>query len=38
MAIPNLLGILILHKEIKTSIQDYWIDFKKNFPNEKTPH
>ena len=38
MAIPNLLGILILHKEIKTSIRDYWIDFKKNFPNEKTPH
>ena len=37
MAIPNLMGILILHKEIKTSIQEYWIDFKKTFPNEKTP-
>ncbi len=37
MAIPNLIGLLLLHKEIKTSIKDYWVDFKKNFPGVKTP-
>lgn len=30
MTIPNLIGILILSKEIKTTIDDYWINFKKN--------
>jgi alanine or glycine:cation symporter, AGCS family len=29
MAIPNLLGILILSPEIKKTIQDYWTDYKK---------
>lgn len=28
MAVPNLIGILILHKEIKTTIADYWKDFR----------
>jgi AGCS family alanine or glycine:cation symporter len=37
MAIPNLIGLLLLHKEIKTSIKDYWIDFKQSFPGVKTP-
>jgi len=37
MAIPNLVGLLLLHKEIKTSIQDYWVDFKRIWPGEKTP-
>ncbi len=32
MTVPNLLGILILHREIKTTIADYWKDFSKNFP------
>lgn len=32
MTVPNLLGILILHREIKTTIADYWKDFAKNFP------
>jgi hypothetical protein len=26
---PNLIGLLILHKEVKSTIKDYWIDFKK---------
>lgn len=29
MAIPNLIGILILHKEVKTSIKDYWENLRK---------
>ncbi|MFO7977926.1 MAG: sodium:alanine symporter family protein [Bacteroidales bacterium] len=28
MTVPNLIGILILRKEIKTSIREYWADFK----------
>ncbi len=37
MAIPNLIGILSLHREIKTTIRDYWSDFKVNWPGAKTP-
>jgi len=37
MAIPNLCGILILHKDIKTTIKEYWKDFKKDHPGEKVP-
>ncbi len=33
MAIPNLVGILLLHKEIKTTIKDYWITFREKYPN-----
>ena len=35
MAIPNLVGLLILSKEIKTTITDYWKDFYSLFPEEK---
>lgn len=35
MAIPNLVGILILHKDIKSAIKKYWVDFKKEHPDEK---
>lgn len=37
MTIPNLLGILILQKDIKKTIGEYWTDFKKAWPNEKIP-
>ncbi len=37
MTIPNLIGLLILHKEVKTTINQYWIDFKKEHPEEKCP-
>jgi len=37
MAIPNLLGLLILHKEIKGTIKQYWVDFKREHPGEWTP-
>jgi len=37
MTIPNLFGILILHKEVKTEIQRFWVEYKRRFPDEKVP-
>ena len=37
MTIPNLLGCWLLHGEIKSSIKHYWVSFKKEHPEEKTP-
>ena len=37
MTVPNLIGLLWLRKEVKSTIIKYWIDFKKEWPNEKTP-
>lgn len=37
MAIPNLLGILILSKEMKTTIKAYWLGFKRDNPDQKAP-
>jgi AGCS family alanine or glycine:cation symporter len=34
MAVPNLFGILILHRDMKKSLSDYWIKFKKENPEE----
>lgn len=31
MTIPNLLGLLILHKEVKETIRQYWKDFREEF-------
>jgi AGCS family alanine or glycine:cation symporter len=30
MTVPNLIGILLLRKEIKASIAEYWVDFRKD--------
>lgn len=35
MAVPNLIGILILRKEMKQSVKDYWLTFAKQYPDEK---
>lgn len=35
MAIPNLFGLLMLRKEVRSTIKKYWIDFKKEHPNER---
>jgi len=35
MAVPNLIGILILRKEVKQSVKDYWLTFGKQYPDEK---
>jgi len=37
MTVPNLIGLWILHKDIKTTIRDYWVDFKVNWPGAKLP-
>ncbi|MBA7552293.1 hypothetical protein ES705_44851 [subsurface metagenome] len=37
MAIPNLVGILILQREIKSAIKQYWVDFKVEHPEERIP-
>ncbi|PCI73417.1 MAG: sodium:alanine symporter family protein [Gammaproteobacteria bacterium] len=30
MTLPNLFGILLLHKDMKQTVEDYWTHFKKN--------
>lgn len=35
MTVPNLIGLLLLRKEIKESIREYWIGFAKLYPKEK---
>ena len=37
MAIPNLFGILLLQREVKSTIKDYWTVFKKENPDVKIP-
>ncbi|MFW6370917.1 MAG: alanine/glycine:cation symporter family protein [Bacteroidota bacterium] len=37
MTVPNLIGILLLRKEIKTSIAEYWVDFRKDKEGRNTP-
>ncbi len=35
MAVPNLVGILILRKEVKQNVKEYWQTFSKQYPAEK---
>ncbi|MEM6642209.1 MAG: amino acid carrier protein [Bacteroidota bacterium] len=37
MTLPNLFGILMLRKDMKATVADYWEKFKADFPDEKTP-
>ncbi len=37
MTLPNLFGLLWLHKDVKNTIDDYWKKFKQEWPEEKTP-
>lgn len=37
MTVPNLLGILILQKDIKSTIKSYWVDLKKDYPEVRVP-
>jgi AGCS family alanine or glycine:cation symporter len=37
MTIPNLFGLLVLRRDIKTTIGEYWADFRKTWPGEKLP-
>jgi AGCS family alanine or glycine:cation symporter len=34
MAVPNLFGIMMLHKDMKHSVKDYWQKFKKEHPED----
>ncbi|RLD84065.1 MAG: sodium:alanine symporter family protein [Bacteroidetes bacterium] len=35
MTIPNLFGILMLHKDMKSTVDKYWTNFKKEHPEVK---
>ncbi|UII28813.1 sodium:alanine symporter family protein [Fulvivirga maritima] len=35
MTLPNLIGILLLSKEMKTTVKEYWEDFKTGWPDDK---
>ncbi|WP_100913493.1 MULTISPECIES: alanine/glycine:cation symporter family protein [Pseudoalteromonas] len=35
MTLPNLFGIMLLRKEMKQSVDDYWVKFKKDNSQEK---
>jgi AGCS family alanine or glycine:cation symporter len=37
MAIPNLFGILILHRDMKSTVKEYWQGFHEEYPDEKAP-
>lgn len=37
MTIPNLFGMLILNKEVKSTVRQYWLLFRKEHPGEKSP-
>ena len=34
MTLPNLFGILMLHKDMKQTVKEYWISFKKERPDD----
>lgn len=38
MAVPNLVGIFLLRKDMKQTVQEYWEYFKKEFPDRKALH
>ncbi|ASB47795.1 alanine/glycine:cation symporter family protein [Alkalitalea saponilacus] len=37
MTIPNLIGILILHREVKSEVKSFWKEYAERFPDEKAP-
>ncbi len=37
MTLPNLFGLLMLRKDMKTTVKDYWQQFKKENPDIMTP-
>lgn len=37
MTLPNLIGILLLRKDMKSTVEEFWGNFKKEWPEEKTP-
>jgi len=37
MTIPNLIGILLLRKEMKSEVKSFWGEYAQRFPGEKVP-
>lgn len=37
MTIPNLIGILVLHKEMKTEVKNFWQEWYEHFPGKNSP-
>jgi AGCS family alanine or glycine:cation symporter len=37
MTIPNLFGILMLHKEMKSEVKSFWVEYADRYPGEKVP-
>ncbi len=37
MTIPNLIGLLLLHKEMKFEVGKFWGEFAQRFPDDKLP-
>ncbi len=37
MTLPNLIGIILLRKDMKSTVKQYWKDFAKEWPDEKLP-
>ncbi len=37
MTVPNLFGILMLHKEMRSEVKLFWKEYASSFPDEKAP-
>ena len=37
MTIPNLIGILLLRKEMKSEVKSFWVEYSSRFPEENAP-
>jgi AGCS family alanine or glycine:cation symporter len=37
MTIPNLIGLLFLHKEVKQEVRSFWKEYNESFPEENAP-
>ena len=37
MALPNLFGIFLLHRNLKSTIKKYWVEFREEHPGVKLP-
>ncbi|MCU4177218.1 alanine/glycine:cation symporter family protein [Carboxylicivirga sp. N1Y90] len=35
MTIPNLIGLLFLHREMKDEVKSFWVEYRQRFPDEK---
>lgn len=37
MTLPNLFGLIYLRKDMKSTLDEFWVNFKKEHPDQKTP-